>query len=77
MVVRAGNKASKGRSHISLIARITVNNKLNNKQRMLGEKYKQAIQKIISTIRKQEDKASLTIFLSAKITVLQVNIMPK
>ena len=73
MVVRAGNKASKGRSHISLIARITV----NNKQRMLGEKYKQAIQKIISTIRKQEDKASLTIFLSAKITVLQVNTMPK
>ena len=73
MVVRAGNKASKGRSHISLIARITV----NNKQRMLGEKYKQAIQKIISTIRKQEDKASLTIFLGAKITVLQVNTMPK
>ena len=49
---------------------------------MLGEKSKQTIQKkhggiIISIIRKQEDKASLTIFLSAKITVLQVNTMPK
>ena len=66
MVVRGGNKASKGRSHINLIARITVQ-LVNNKQTKNNWKKK----KLSHT--KKASKGKSHINLMARKTVQLVN----